>query len=418
MGALYVRSVQLPTKEVDDYRESAGEAAIESLRAAAEPLQGKRVLHINSTSYGGGVAEILASLVPLTRSLGIDTHWQVIEGTDDFFWITKTIHNGMHGGDVTITPAMLETYREVNRQNAENLEDAWDFVVVHDAQPMPLIREVPGSAHWVWRCHVDPSHAVPACKELVSEYLPEYEAGIFSLDAYSEGFPSRTRVTIPPSIDPLAPKNQPMSSGEIEQIATRYEVDPTRPILSTVSRFDPWKDLLGVIDTYRQVRQAVPGLQLLLIASMAHDDPEGWGFYEKTLRKAGEDPDIFFLTNLRGVHAPEVNAFQRLSAVGLLRSIREGFGLSVSESLWKGVPVVATRTGGIPLQVLEGETGFLVEDAGAAADRVEALLTDQDLRQRMGAAGHAHVQRNFLITRHLLDYLRLFGRLEDQTRAS
>jgi trehalose synthase len=259
---------------------------------------------------------------------------------------------------------------------------------------------------------------VPACKELVSEYLPEYEAGIFSLDAYSEGLPSRTRVTIPPSIDPLAPKNQPMSSAEVEQIATRYEVDPTRPILSTVSRFDPWKDLLGVIDTYRQVRQGVPGLQLLLIASMAHDDPEGWTFYEKTLRKAGEDPDIFFLTNLRGVHALEVNAFQRLSAVGLLRSIREGFGLSVSESLWKGVPVVGTRTGGIPLQVLEGETGFLVEDADAAADRVEALLTDQDLRHRMGAAGREHVQRNFLITRHLLDYLRLFGRLEDQTRAS
>lgn len=418
VGALFVRSVQLQPKELDDYREVVGESAIESLRAAAEPFRGKRILHINSTAYGGGVAEILASLVPLTRSLDIDAHWQVIDGNEEFFWITKTIHNGMHGGDVTLTPHMLEVYRETNRQNAEDLEDAWDIVVVHDPQPMPLIREVEGSGQWVWRCHVDPTNAVRACRELVSEYLPEFAAGIFSLEAYSGGVPSRMPVIIPPSIDPLAPKNEPMSSQDLGQIAARYEVDTSRPILSTVSRFDPWKDPLGVIDTFRQVRERVPGLQLLLIGSMAQDDPEGWSYYEKSLRKAGEDPDIFFLTNLRGVHSPEVNAFQRLSAVGLLQSIREGFGLSVAESLWKAVPVVATNTGGIPLQVLDGKTGFLVENAGLAADRVRVLMTDEALRQRMGVAGREHVQQNFLITRHLMDYLRLFARLEDEAGTS
>ncbi len=407
-----MRSVQLPAKDVDDYREVAGEDAVAALHAAAEGLQGKRILHINSTAYGGGVAEILSSLVPLTRSLGIDAHWQVMEGNEEFFRITKTIHNGMHGGDVTITPSMLETYREVNRQNAEEMEDGWDFVVVHDPQPLALARLAMKSGQWAWRCHVDPTQAVPGCWALIEEYLPEYDATIFSLDEYAPEGLSPPPVIIPPSIDPLSPKNRPMSLDEAETVAARFGVDPTRPIISTVSRFDPWKDTLGLIDVYRRTKEKLPDLQLLFVASMADDDPEGWEYHERTLRKAGEDPDIHFLTNLIGVHAQEVNAFQRLSDVGILRSIREGFGLSVSESLWKGVPVVGSQTGGIPLQVLDGQTGFLVHDFEGAVDRILRLLGDGELRTQMGEAGREHVLENFLITRHLMDYLRLFTRLD------
>ncbi|MFQ5552678.1 MAG: glycosyltransferase [Thermoplasmata archaeon] len=408
-----MRSVQLEPKGLDAYRELAGDAVIDRLEEAAEPLRGKRVLHINSTSYGGGVAEILSSLVPLTRSLGIDAHWHIIEGNEQFFRITKTIHNGMHGGDVRITDPMRESYTEVNRRNAEEMEDGWDFVIVHDPQPLALARHTKRSGHWVWRCHLDPTQATPGCRELVSAYLPEYEASIFSLDGYaSEGLDAGHPVIIPPSIDPLSMKNRPMSPEEAEAVASRFGVDPEKPTISTVSRFDPWKDPLGLIDVYRQTKERVPDLQLLFVASMAHDDPEGWEYYEKTLRKAGEDPDIFFLTNLRGVHGSEVNAFQRLSQVGVLRSIREGFGLSVSESLWKGVPVIGSQTGGIPLQVLDGRTGFLVNDADGTVDRLTRLLQDSALRHRMGEAGREHVLRNFLITRHVMDYLRLFSRLD------
>ncbi|MFQ5918480.1 MAG: glycosyltransferase [Thermoplasmata archaeon] len=411
-----MKSVPLQTKNLEDYRALIGDDAIEALNEAAEPLKGRQILHINSTSYGGGVAEILASLVPLTRSLGIDAHWQVIDGNDEFFRVTKSIHNGMHGGDVQITAPMRAAYREVNRRNAEEVEDGWDFVVVHDPQPLALARDAKRSGHWAWRCHVNPTRAVPGCRELIGEFLPEYEASIFSLEEYArEGWSPLQPFIIPPSIDPLSAKNRPMSLEEAEAVAARFGVDPSRPTISTVSRFDPWKDPLGLIDVYRRIKRDFPDLQLLFVASMADDDPEGWEYYERTLRKAGEDPDIYFLTNLRGVNAEEVNAFQRLSHVGLLRSIREGFGLSVSESLWKGVPVIGSQTGGIPLQVLDGQTGFLVTELDETVERVTRLLEDEALRSQMGEAGRQHVLENFLITRHLMDYLRLFNHLDAST---
>ncbi|MFQ6012449.1 MAG: glycosyltransferase [Thermoplasmata archaeon] len=433
-----MRSVQLQAKELDDYRDVAGEGALEALRSAAAPLEGKRILHINSTSFGGGVAEMLASLVPLTRDLGMDAHWSVIEGDEEFFWITKAIHNGLHGGDVAISAEMRKYYYEINERNAEHLEDGWDFVVVHDPQPLPLVQYASIDGKWIWRCHVDPSGAIPACVGLLAKFLPRYEAGIFSLSNYfMEALGCRNPVVIRPSIDPLSDKNRPMEPEEIDVIAYRYGVDPAKPTISTVARFDPWKDPLGVIDIYRTIkggsgnrpssrlldfyrgiRGKIPRTQLLLISSMAHDDPEGWEHYERALRKAGEDPDIFFLTNLRGVGGAEVNAFQRLSHVALLRSIREGFGLTVSESLWKGVPVVGSNTGGIPLQILDGSTGYLVRDSDAASDRLVALLRNEDLRARLGAAGQAHVRRNFLITRQIQDYIALFTGLSGTSGAS
>ncbi|MFQ5908087.1 MAG: glycosyltransferase [Thermoplasmata archaeon] len=408
-----MRSVQLQPKDLDAYRDVAGEEALDSLRAAAEPLQGKRILHINSTSFGGGVAEMLASLVPLSRSLGMDAHWRVIEADEQFFRITKSIHNCLQGSDFALTDEMRQHYHEVNERNAEDLEDSWDFVVVHDPQPMPLASYARAHAKWIWRCHIEPAGADPACAGLLAKLLPDYDAGVFSLSSYNtEALGCKNPLVIHPSIDPLSEKNRPMSGGEIQAIADRYDVDPSRPIVSTVARFDPWKDLVGAIDIYREVKGVIPGVQLLLISSMAQDDPEGWMYYEKALRRAGEDPDIFFLTNLREVGGAEVNAFQRMSEVGLLPSIREGFGLSVSESLWKGVPVVGTHTGGIPLQVLDGKTGYLVKDPATAADRLLRLLQDEDLRSRLGKAGRAHVKKNFLITRHLRAYVDVFRDLD------
>ncbi|MFQ5986178.1 MAG: glycosyltransferase [Thermoplasmata archaeon] len=427
-----MRTVQIQPKSLDDYRELAGERVVESLRSSAKHLEGKRVLHVNSTSFGGGVAEILYSLVPLMRDVGIDAHWNVIEADERFFWITKAIHNGFQGGDVSISSGMRGHYLEVNKRNAEGLEDGWDFVVVHDPQPLPLIQYALKGGKWIWRCHADPSNANPGILKLLATFVPHYEAGVFSLEQYhQDGLGCQRPVVMHPSIDPLSPKNRPMTPEELDRTASRFGVDPMKPTISTVARFDPWKDPLGVIDIYRtikagnphpassrllrlyrRIKRKVPRLQLLFISAMAQDDPEGWEYYERALRRAGEDPDVFFLTNLRGVGASEVNAFQRLSRVALLRSVREGFGLAVSESLWKGVPVVGSYAGGIPLQIIDGSTGYLVQDAETAAGRLVRLLRDENLRNRMGAAGRAHVKRHYLVTRQLGDYIELLRNLD------
>ncbi len=432
-----MRSVVLQERFLDDYKGIVTDQTVNALREAAAPLEGKKVLHINSTSYGGGVAEILSSMVPLMRDLGMDAQWKVIEGDEEFFRITKTIHNGLQGGQVVLSEKMQNHYMEVNRRNAEDLEDGWDFVIVHDPQPAAILglrAEELGrrEGKWIWRCHIDMSTPNPDCLAFLSRFIPSYDASIFSLEGYiPPGIGLRRPVVIHPSIDPLTGKNRPMSPQEVELIAQRYGIDPSKPTVCAVARFDPWKDPLGVIDLYKfikgqpgprnrlprllrlykAVKREVRDFQLLLVASMAHDDPEGWEYYEKALRRAGEDPDIFFLTNLRGVGGEEVNAFQRFSDVAVMRSIREGFGLTVSEALWKRVPVVGSRVGGIPLQVLDGETGFLTEDAQTAAERIIRLITDEGLRRRMGEAGRAHVKGRFLTTRHLRDYVDLMAGL-------
>lgn len=371
-----------------------------------------RVLHVNATPYGGGVAEILSSLLPLMRDVGLDAHWMVLEGDDGFFKTTKSLHNGLQGGDVVITDVMWEHYREVNRTNAEDLEDEWDFVVVHDPQPAALIENVEKKGTWIWRSHIELTHANKDCMEFLDRYLPAYDASIYSLKEYvPRDIAVRSPTIIHPSIDPLSNKNRPMAPEEVRAIAERFSIDTERPAICCVARFDPWKDPLGTIDAYRKIRRRVRGLQLLFITSMALDDPEGWEYYEKTLRKAGEDLSIFLLTNMRDVGSLEVNAFQRLCPVSILKSIREGFGLVVAEALWKSAPVVGWRAGGIPLQILDGETGYLASDPETFVDKTVKLLRDGDLRGRMGEAGRSHVRKNFLMPRHLRDYVNLFGRL-------
>jgi len=406
--------IELGKKSLEDYYPIVGEEAIAEIRQLAASLRGARVAHINATAYGGGVAEILYTLVPLMRDAGLAADWWVIEGADEFFNVTKAFHNGLQGADIPLTAGMREIYERYNRRNAAAFSpEGYDFIVVHDPQPAAL-RALLGRrhSHWIWRCHIDTSTPNQAFWDYLRPFVEEYDAAIFTLREFvAHGLQLPHIAIIPPSIDPLSPKNREISEDELQGTMARFGVDSSRPLLVQVSRFDPWKDPLGVIDAYRLVKREVPEAQLALVGSMAADDPEGWFFYDRTLRHAGEDYDIHVLHNFHGVGAAEVNAFQRAADVVIQKSTREGFGLVVTEALWKEKPVVGGRAGGIPLQVIDGETGFLVESVEECAEKALYLLQHPEESARMGKRAREHVRENFLITRHLRDYLKLFHQL-------
>jgi trehalose synthase len=395
------------------YSSVVGERKIDEIRALAENLKGRSVCHVNSTSFGGGVAEILHRIVPLLRDVGLEAEWKVINGSDEFFNITKTIHNGLQGMSVSLTDEMKRAYFDCNKENARELDLHHDFVVVHDAQPAAIIIDYGFRTNkWVWRCHIDLTSPNPEFMDFLTPIISQYDNLIFSMENYvQKSLRSKKIAIIPPSIDPLSDKNKSLSSSVVLSTLDRFDVDAERPIITQVSRFDPWKDPLGVIDAYRIVKKQIPDVQLLLVASMATDDPEGWTYYEKVARHAGNDYDIHLLTNLNGVGDTEVNAFQRASKVVVQKSTREGFGLSVTEALWKEVPVVGGNVGGIPLQVINGVNGFLVNSIEEAAERTLYILKNPTEAARMGKKGKDHVLKNFLITRHLENYLELFNSL-------
>ena len=406
--------VETEKKLLDDYKDIVGREEIESIKKLALPLKGKRVVHINATSFGGGVAEILSALVPLMKDVGIEAEWQVIKGSDDFFNVTKAIHNGLQGMDVPFTEEMKEIFLKNNQLNEKLFEGEYDFIVIHDPQPVAILnnhQEKIGKR--IWRLHIDPTNAQEKIWQFIKPFIEKYDAAIFTLKEYvKDDLKLKNIAIIPPAIDPLSLKNMDLDQKEIENIVTKYKVDSNRPIITQVSRFDPWKDPLGVIDMYRIVKREIEDVQLVLIASMANDDPEGWEYYEKTARHAGEDYDIHLLSNLNGVGNLEVNAFQRASDVIIQKSLREGFGLVITEALWKGKPVVAGNVGGIPLQVDNRRTGYLVGDISECAERVIHLLKDSEIAKKMGISGKEYVRKNFLITRLLKDYLSLFNSLK------
>ncbi|MDQ6748851.1 MAG: glycosyltransferase [Candidatus Dormibacteraeota bacterium] len=402
------------------YERIIGEEAATEIRELASTLQGARVLHLNATAFGGGVAELLGTLVPLMKDLGLSTEWQVIHGTDEFFSATKTMHNALQGAPVW-NRAHGDVWKRYQKLNAEQFEQEFDFVVVHDPQPagIPHFLRTEGrplKANLTWRCHIDLTDAQPKAWRFLEPYLDDYQTLIFTHQDYVKPeLADRDVVVAPPAIDPLAPKNGRLAKETVDEILRRYGVDPERPIICQVSRFDPWKDPLGVIDVYRAVKDHEPRVQLLMIASMATDDPEGWGYFERTVRRAGEDYDIHILSNIHGVGHMEVNAFQRASEVVIQKSLREGFGLTISEALWKQRPVVAGNVGGIPLQVQDGVSGFLVDSVADCSARVIQLLQQPELAEAMGRAGQEHVRQHFLITRYLRDYLRIFRRQQHGT---
>ena len=409
-----LQQVELGNKVLSDYTTIVGNEVISEIKELAAPLKGARVAHINATAFGGGVAEMLYTLVPLMRDVGLDAEWQVIEGEDEFFNVTKSCHNGLQGMDIPFTAEMQAIWRRYNEMNAARFEGEYDFVVVHDPQPAGMLHYHgrDGGKYWAWRCHIDTSHPNPTYWDFFAPYISEYEAGIFTMEQYvGPGVSYDNLAIITPTIDPLSPKNAPMAENKAREIVARFGIDASRPLITQVSRFDPWKDPLGVIDAYRIVKEQLPEVQLALVGSMASDDPEGWYYLDKTIRHAGEDFDVHILHNFHGVGGLEVGAFQTVSDVVIQKSTREGFGLVVTEPLWKGKPVVGGNVGGIPLQVIDDKTGFLVSSVEECAEKTLHLLEHPEEAVRMGKAAREHVRRNFLTTRHLADYLRLLNQL-------
>ncbi len=400
-------------RSLEMYRGIVTDGLIAEVHDLAAWLKGARVLHINATAFGGGVAEMLQTLVPLMCDVGLETEWRLMAGDDEFFNVTKAFHNGLQGMDLPLTEEMKETWQRYNQKNAEEFEGPYDFVVVHDPQPAGLLHFRPDSAvrHWIWRSHIDTSHPNPAYWDFMVPFLASYDAGVFSMREYvGDGLSFPELAIIHPSIDPLSRKNRPMSRRRARRICRGLGVDTDRPVITQVSRYDPWKDPFGVIDAYRIAKEKVPELQLVLMASMANDDPEGWKYLARTQHHAGDTPDIHLLSFQRN-NDLEVNALQTYCDVVIQKSLREGFGLVVTEAMWKGQAVVGGAVGGIPLQVIDGETGFLVHSIEECAEKVLHLLRNRDEAKAMGAAAKEHVRRSFLTPRHVRDYLKLFKKL-------
>jgi len=354
-----LESVDVGKRSVADYEAAAGREAVERLRELAEPLRGARVLHLNATPYGGGVAEILRSEVPLLRDLGLAADWKIITGDTSFFTVTKTMHNALQGHERSLTDHEKEVYLTYSTRNAHLLDEGYDLIVAHAPQPLAVPHfHGRGSTRWVWRCHIDTSEPNEDLWGFLRPYLAAYDAAVFTKEDFiPPEFPVPKVEVIPPAIDPESPKNVELPRALAGRLLGWLGVDLDGPLVTQVSRFDPWKDQPGVIEAYRMVKEEVPSLKLALVGSMALDDPEGWGVYRQIKDAARSDPDVDIFTNLTGVGNVEVNAFQRLSDVCVQKSTREGFGLVVSETLWKGTPMVAGEAGGIPMQMPAGAGG-------------------------------------------------------------
>src|SRR5918911_2715750 len=386
---------------------------MDEISRLAEPLEGKRVVHLSATAFGGGVAEINYTLIPLMRDAGLDVEWRIIRGQEEFFNVTKTMHNALQGAPEALSAEDKEIFLRYQELNAREFEDDADFVIVHDPQPIGMIGCCAGSqARWIWRCHIDLSTPNPDLLAFVVPWLRSYDAAIFHRRQYVPNASGLPQAYIwPPAIDPLAPKNMALSAEDAAYIVDQFGIDVERPLLTQVSRFDPWKDPLGVIDAYRQGEGRFQDAQLALVGSMAHDDPEGWDFYNQTVAYADGDPDVYILSNLNNIGGVEVNAFQVHSNAVIQKSTREGVGLTVTEALWKTRPTVAGRVGGIVRQIQDGETGWLVDSPAKCAEAcIEILRDPREARQR-ALRGKEFVRRHFLTPRLLRDWLVLFNRL-------
>lgn len=392
---------------LDAYAPVAGQDAIHQLRLLSRTLQGKRVVHLNSTREGGGVAEILRKLVPLQSELGLDVRWEVIEGTPLFFQCTKQFHNCLQGHAASIPRSLLEEYESINRQCAKQLGELLgdaDFVFVHDPQPAAVASFLPKrKGKWIWRCHIDVGHPHRPVWRYLREFISHHDATVFSLADFAQMLPHPVFL-IPPSIDPLSDKNIELSDEEIAAVHRDFGTDPSRPLMLQVSRFDRFKDPLGVIRAHELVTRFCPGLQLVLAGGGAADDPEGESFLAEVQQAAAEEPDIKVVLLPPDAHR-KINALQRASDFLVQKSLREGFGLTVSEALWKGKAVIGGNTGGIRLQVIDHHTGFLVNSPEGLALRVRYLLHRPSKLREMGAKGREFVRENFLITRQLREYL-------------
>jgi trehalose synthase len=395
---------------LEDYARLLGAGEIEELRALAKPLRGRSMEMVNSTSLGGGVAEILNRLVPLAEELDLNMKWQVMSGGEDFFEVTKSFHNALHGAPYHPGPRDFEIFLAYNKQNRATLPLDAEFVVIHDPQPAALIdARRAGSNHWLWRCHIDLSHPNRPVWEFLEKFVSRYDGAMFSSPEFSRQLPI-PQYLFYPAIDPLSEKNCELEPEFIAQVLARYKIDPQRPILTQISRFDRLKDPVGVIRAYRIVKR-YSDCQLVLAGGGAADDPEGAVVLKEVIREANHDPDIKIL-ELPAWAPLEVNALQRASTVVIQKSLREGFGLTVSEALWKKKPVVASAVGGIPVQIIHKHTGMLAHSVEGTAYQIRFLLSHPHIAAKLGERGHEHVKENFLITQKLKRYLTLFLAVE------
>ncbi len=390
------------------YAEVAGYEVVDHLRQLAAPLTGSKVVHVNSTREGGGVAEILIKMIPLMQALGLETSWEVIKGTPEFYDCTKAFHNGLQGNMVGLSNSMIAAYEETNRQNCERLrpllEEA-DFVFIHDPQPALFLNLCPNrKGKWIWRCHIDCSRPYRPVWKYLKNHVAAYDASIFSLPDFAQPLP-HSQYLIAPSIDPLSDKNKELDELEIKQTLTSFNIDTSLPLILQVSRFDRFKDPIGVIQAYKEASKVTP-MQLVLAGGGATDDPEGDIVLNEVKKATGEDTNIRILVLPPDAHR-QINALQRSADIVLQKSIKEGFGLTVSEAMWKGKPVIGGDTGGIRLQVINHYTGFLVQTPEGAALRIRYLLHHREKSVEMGQRAKRFVHGNFLLTRHLREYLAL-----------
>jgi len=389
--------------KIEEYIPIVGQSIIDDLKLLAERLKGKVIKNINSTSVGGGVAEILNRMVPLLRELGVDAKWELIKGGEQFFEVTKKFHNALHGRAEIINQREFDIFMEASQTNIREMDTAADIIFVHDPQPIALIKKKAGNK-WIWRCHIDVSNPNQKVWKFLMNFIEEYDSAVFSAPSFAQKLSIR-QFLIPPSIDPISDKNKELSVEAIDAVLTKYNIVRDKPIITQISRFDRLKDPLGVIQAYMQVKRYID-CQLILAGGTAIDDPEGIKVLEEVKARAAEDKDIHIL--LLPQNDIEVNALQRASTVIIQKSLKEGFGLTVAEALWKAKPVIASNVGGIPLQIKHKYSGLLCHSVEGAAFAIKQLLNSPEYAKKLGENGREHIKSNFLLTRHLRDYMLLF----------
>lgn len=402
-----------PSVVIEDYKGVIDDSLFDEIHELAQKLRDVRVCHVNATSYGGGVAEILQKEIPLAKSLDLRFDWKTISAYPEFFDVTKKIHNALQGNPLTISDKEWQIYASCNVDQIKRIKSSdYDVFFIHDPQPAEIINCIgKNGAKWVWRCHIDTSEPNQKVADYFLKFLHMYDASIFTMQDYVfKGLDSQAFI-IPPAIDALSEKNRHMSRDEAQGIIEGFRIDTSRPLATQVSRFDPWKDPIGVVEAYKKAREKVPDLQLVMIGSMASDDPEGQQIFDEVKRHANGDKNIFLLSNQDGVNDREVNAFQTYSDVIIQKSTKEGFGLTVSEALWKETPVIGGNVGGIPTQITDGETGFLVNNIDECAEKIIYLIQNKDIAHEMGKKGREVVRQNFLLPRLLRDELKVIEQL-------
>jgi trehalose synthase len=411
-------SIPTVPRHLDAYKGIIGEGECDEIRALAVPLKGTKVLFLSAVAFGGGVAEVLGTLIPLLRDVGVAADWQMIRGAGEFYKAADTMRNALQGGLVTWSDEQAEIYLRYNRTNAELFDEFYDYVVVHDIQPAPLLaslneqRPTRRKGKWIWQCHIDLTEPLVDVWNFVKPYIDIYDAAIFSSQKYVKSDLHTGKVSVfTPGIDPISTKNMAISADACQEVLHRHGIASDRPLITQISSFDFWRDPIGLIDSYKLVKQEVPDVQLALVASMTSEMLQGWAYYRQAAQHGGDDPDLHILSSLAGVGNLEINALQRSAKVVAQKSKREGFGLGVAEGAWKGRPVVGDDVGGISDQIDDCNTGFLVRSVEETADRMLYLLKNENEAHAMGQAGRERVRENYLITRYLKNYLKLFGEL-------